>query len=202
MPLNLANILTWHRMLAIPLLVAIYLTPWDGMGMGWRNVVATVLFTVAAITDWVDGYVARRFGQQTPFGAFLDPVADKLLVCVALVMLLELDRVGAIVASIIIGREIAISALREWMATMGARKSVAVNSLGKFKTAAQMTAIPLLLYDGPLNWLGLPAQWGARPLGTWLIYVAAVLTLWSMGYYLWQAWPQLRKVGSSPAGGH
>jgi cardiolipin synthase len=194
MPMNLANLLTWQRMLAIPLLVAVYFFPWEGFGTGWRNIVATVLFVVAAITDWVDGYVARRFGQQTAFGAFLDPVADKLLVCVALVMLLELDRVGSIVASIIIGREIAISALREWMATMGARKSVAVNSLGKFKTAAQMTAIPLLLYDGHLQWLGLPAQWTTRPLGTWLIYAAAVLTLWSMAYYLRQAWPQLREV--------
>lgn len=195
MPLNFANLLTWQRMLAIPLLVAVYAVPLDGVGIGVRNIVATVLFVVAAVTDWFDGYVARRFGQQTPFGAFLDPVADKLLVCVALVMLLDLSRIGAIVASIIIGREIAISALREWMATMGARKSVAVSSVGKFKTAAQMTAIPLLLFDGPLDWLGLPAQWDAQRLGTWLIWVAAVLTLWSMAYYLRQAWPQLTRHG-------
>ena len=191
MPLNFATLLTWQRMLAIPLLVAIYAVPLDGVGIGPRNIVATILFVVAAVTDWFDGYVARRFGQQTPFGAFLDPVADKLLVCVALVMLLDLGRIGAIVASIIIGREIAISALREWMATMGARKSVAVSSVGKFKTAAQMTAIPLLLFDGSLTWLGLPPEWDAHRLGTWLIWAAAVLTLWSMGYYLRQAWPQL-----------
>ena len=194
MPSNFATFLTWQRMLAIPLLVAVYAVPWEGVGIGPRNIVATILFVVAAITDWFDGYVARRFGQQTPFGAFLDPVADKLLVCVALVMLLSLGRIGAIVASIIIGREIAISALREWMATMGQRKSVAVSSVGKFKTAAQMTAIPLLLFDGRLDWLGLPAQWDGQRLGTWLIWVAAVLTLWSMAYYLRQAWPQLTQA--------
>ena len=196
MPSNFATFLTWQRMLAIPLLVAVYAVPWEGVGIGVRNIIATVLFVVAAVTDWFDGYVARRFGQQTPFGAFLDPVADKLLVCVALVMLLSLGRIGAIVASIIIGREIAISALREWMATMGQRKSVAVSSVGKFKTAAQMTAIPLLLYDGRLDWLGLPAAWDGQRLGTWLIWVAAVLTLWSMAYYLRQAWPQLKQAGS------
>ncbi len=200
MPLNFANLLTWQRMLAIPLLVAVYAVPLDGVGIGVRNITATALFIVAAVTDWFDGYVARRFGQLTPFGAFLDPVADKLLVCVALVMLLDLGRIGAIVASIIIGREIAISALREWMATMGARKSVAVSSVGKFKTAAQMTAIPLLLFDGPLDWLGLPLEWDGQRLGTWLIWVAAVLTLWSMAYYLRQAWPQLKRSGQPPGG--
>lgn len=197
MPSNFANFLTWLRMLAIPLLVAIYAVPLEGVGISVRNTVATTLFVVAAVTDWFDGYIARRFGQQTPFGAFLDPVADKLLVCVALVMLLDLGRIGAIVAAIIIGREIAISALREWMATMGARKSVAVSSVGKFKTAAQMTAIPLLLYDGPLDWLGLPLTWDGQRLGTWLIWVAAVLTLWSMAYYLRQAWPQLKQSGQA-----
>ena len=187
MPFNLPNLLTWQRILAIPLLVAVYLWPWEGWSMQSRNLVATVIFVLAAVTDWVDGYLARRLGQQTPFGAFLDPVADKLLVCVALVMLLELGRVDSGVAAIIIGREIAISALREWMATIGARRSVAVSSLGKLKTVLQLIAIPLLLFHGRL--------FGAidtQLLGTWLIYVAAILTLWSMGYYLKQAWPQLR----------
>ncbi len=187
MRVNLPNLLTWQRILAIPLLVAVYLVPWDGWTLQSRNLVATVIFVLAAVTDWVDGYLARRLGQQTAFGAFLDPVADKLLVCVALVMLLDLQRVGALVASIIIGREIAISALREWMATMGARKSVAVSSVGKFKTGAQLTAIPLLLYDERLR-----DGFHSRELGTWLIWIAAVLTLWSMAYYLRQAWPQLR----------
>jgi cardiolipin synthase (CMP-forming) len=187
MPFNLPNLLTWQRILAIPLLVAVYLVPWEGWSMQSRNLVATVIFVLAAVTDWVDGYLARRLGQQTPFGAFLDPVADKLLVCVALVMLLELGRVDSGVAAIIIGREIAISALREWMATIGARRSVAVSSLGKLKTVLQLVAIPLLLFHGRLLDLI-----DTQRLGTWLIYVAAILTLWSMGYYLKQAWPQLR----------
>jgi CDP-diacylglycerol--glycerol-3-phosphate 3-phosphatidyltransferase len=164
--------------------------PWEGWDLHSRNLVATIIFVLAAITDWVDGYLARRLGQQTAFGAFLDPVADKLLVCVALVMLLELDRVASGVAAIIIGREIAISALREWMATIGARRSVAVSSVGKFKTILQLVAFPLLLFHDPL--FGLI---DTQKLGTWLIYVAAVLTLWSMGYYLKQAWPQLRTGG-------
>jgi cardiolipin synthase (CMP-forming) len=190
MPLNLPNLLTWQRILAIPLLVAVYLVPWEGWSMHSRNIVATVIFVLAAVTDWVDGYLARRLGQQTPFGAFLDPVADKLLVCVALVMLLELGRVASGVAAIIIGREIAISALREWMATIGARRSVAVSSMGKLKTVLQLVAIPLLLFHDRL--FGVV---DTRLLGTWLIYLAAILTLWSMGYYLKQAWPQLRSGG-------
>jgi CDP-diacylglycerol--glycerol-3-phosphate 3-phosphatidyltransferase/cardiolipin synthase len=190
MPLNLPNLLTWQRILAIPLLVAVYLVPWEGWSMHSRNIVATVIFVLAAVTDWVDGYLARRLGQQTPFGAFLDPVADKLLVCVALVMLLELGRVASGVAAIIIGREIAISALREWMATIGARRSVAVSSMGKLKTVLQLVAIPLLLFHDRL--FGIV---DTRLLGTWLIYLAAILTLWSMGYYLKQAWPQLRSGG-------
>ncbi len=190
MPLNLPNLLTWQRILAIPLLVAVYLVPWEGWSMHSRNIVATVIFVLAAVTDWVDGYLARRLGQQTPFGAFLDPVADKLLVCVALVMLLELGRVASGVAAIIIGREIAISALREWMATIGARRSVAVSSMGKLKTVLQLVAIPLLLFHDRLF-----GVIDTRLLGTWLIYLAAILTLWSMGYYLKQAWPQLRSGG-------
>ncbi|MCZ8102384.1 MAG: CDP-diacylglycerol--glycerol-3-phosphate 3-phosphatidyltransferase, partial [Burkholderiales bacterium] len=147
---NLPILLTWLRMLAIPLLVAVYLLPAETASMPMRNLLGTVVFVAAAVTDWFDGWLARRLGQTTSFGAFLDPVADKLLVCAALVLLLELQRVDALVAIIIIGREIAISALREWMAGMGARKSVAVHSLGKLKTVAQLVAIPMLLYHQPL----------------------------------------------------
>ncbi len=181
---NLPTLLTWARVIAIPLLVAVFFLP---LHVGAQNVIATVLFVGAAITDWLDGWLARKLGQTSAFGAFLDPVADKLLVCVALVMLVDLGRIDAIVASIIVGRELTISALREWMAQMGARASVAVHSIGKFKTAAQMIAIPLLLYDGRLGNLvhtHLP--------GIWLIWVAAVLTVWSMLYYLRRAWPFLR----------
>ena len=184
---NLPTLLTWLRMLAIPLLVAIYLLPGDPSSMPTRNLLGTVVFVAAAVTDWVDGWLARRLGQVSAFGAFLDPVADKLLVCTALVLLLQLQRVDALVAVVIIGREITISALREWMAGMGARASVAVHSMGKLKTVAQLVAIPMLLYHQPL--------FGVVPvheIGTWLVYGAALLTLWSMLYYLRQAWPHLR----------
>jgi cardiolipin synthase len=184
---NLPILLTWLRMLAIPLLVAVYLVPAETASMPARNLLGTVVFVAAAITDWFDGWLARRLGQTTSFGAFLDPVADKLLVCAALVLLLDLQRVDALVAIIIVGREIAISALREWMAGMGARKSVAVHSIGKLKTVAQLVAIPMLLYHQPLFGV-VPVQ----RIGTWLIWVAALLTLWSMFYYLRQAWPLLR----------
>jgi CDP-diacylglycerol--glycerol-3-phosphate 3-phosphatidyltransferase len=184
---HLPNLLTWLRMLAIPLLVAVYLLPGDALSLGMRNLLGTVIFVAAAITDWFDGWLARRMQVVSSFGAFLDPVADKLLVCAALVLLLDLQRVDAIVAVVIIGREIAISALREWMASVGARTSVAVHSIGKFKTVAQLVAIPMLLYHQPLFGV-LPVQ----RVGTWLVYAAAVLTLWSMFYYLRQAWPHLK----------
>jgi len=184
MVLNLPTLLTWTRVLAIPLLVAVFYLPLSGPA---QNLVATALFVAAAITDWLDGWLARRWGQTSAFGAFLDPVADKLIVCVALVMLVSLGRVDAIVAAIIVGRELTISALREWMAQIGARTSVAVHSIGKFKTIAQLVAIPMLLYDRPL--FGLLDTHG---IGTWLIYAAAILTVWSMTYYLRRAWPYLR----------
>lgn len=187
---NLPNVLTWLRILAIPLLVAVYLVPFEGIGMATRNQVATAVFVAAAVTDWVDGWLARRLGQTSAFGAFLDPVADKLLVCTALVLLLQMQRVAAVVAVVIIGREIAISALREWMAGTGARASVAVHSIGKLKTIAQLVAIPMLLFHQPLFGV-IPVQ----QIGTWLIYAAAFLTLWSMVYYLRQAWPYLRDSG-------
>jgi len=184
MPMNLPNLLTWLRMLAIPLLVGVFYVPLQPEA---RNLIATVIFVAAAITDWIDGWLARRLGQTSAFGAFLDPVADKLLVCAALVMLVELNRVDALIAVIIIGREITISALREWMAQVGARSSVAVHSVGKFKTIAQLVAIPMLLFHAPL--FGLV---DCALLGRWLLVVAAILTVWSMFYYLRRAWPYLR----------
>jgi len=149
--------------------------------------VATTLFVLFALTDWLDGWLARRLNQTSAFGAFLDPVADKILICASLLVLLEHGRVEALVALIIIGREIAISALREWMAHIGASRSVAVHMLGKLKTVAQMVAIPFLLYDGPLFGLLHTRVWG-----NWLMYVAAVLTIWSMVYYLRKAIPEIR----------
>jgi CDP-diacylglycerol--glycerol-3-phosphate 3-phosphatidyltransferase/cardiolipin synthase len=151
-----------------------------------KNALATGLFIFAALTDWLDGYLARRMKQESAFGQFLDPVADKLIVAAALLVLLNMDRVQVWVALVIIGREITISALREWMAQVGASKSVAVHMVGKLKTTAQLVAIPFLLFDGTLfGWLN------AALIGTWLIWVAAFLTLWSMFYYLQKALPQL-----------
>ncbi len=186
MPLNLPILLTWARIVLIPMFVGVYYLPDAWMPLATKNLVATLFFIVAAVTDWFDGYLARRWNQTSQFGAFLDPVADKLMVTAALLVLLEFQRVEEWVALIIIGREIAISALREWMAQIGAGKSVAVSSIGKIKTAAQMVAIPLLLFNGSLL--------GVMPsvrIGTWLIYVAAVLTVISMLYYMRQAWPQI-----------
>lgn len=185
MPLNIPNLLTWARILMIPLFVGVFYSPWHWLTPSQQNLWATVLFVAAAITDWFDGWLARKLGQTSAFGAFLDPVADKLMVAAALVILIQLGRLDAVVAFIIIGREIAISALREWMAKIGAAKSIAVSFIGKLKTAAQMVAIPMLLYHDRL--LSLEPQ----VVGTWLIYVAAVLTLWSMAYYLRKAWPEI-----------
>ena len=150
-----------------------------------QNFVATAAFLVAAVTDWVDGWLARKLNQTSAFGAFLDPVADKLMVAAALVMLVQLNRADAMLAFIIIGREIAISALREWMAKIGAAKSVAVSLIGKLKTIAQMTAIPMLLWNTPIGLLNI------HLLGTWSLWIAALLTLWSMVYYLRKAWPEI-----------
>jgi CDP-diacylglycerol--glycerol-3-phosphate 3-phosphatidyltransferase len=182
--LTLPTLLTWARIVAIPLIIAIYSLPVD---MATRNLAATILFIIVALTDWLDGWLARKLNQTSSFGAFLDPVADKFLVCAALLMLLQLARVGALVALIIIGREIAISALREWMAQIGASRSVAVHMIGKLKTTAQMVAIPFLLYDGPLFQVIDTHLWG-----TMLIYIACVLTIWSMVYYMQKALPEIR----------
>ena len=187
MPFNIPNLLTWLRILLIPLFVGIFYFEKSWVSLPNQNLVATVIFTLAAVTDWFDGWLARKLNQTSAFGAFLDPVADKLMVAAALIVLLQLGRVDAIVVLIIIGREITISALREWMAQLGESKSVAVSFLGKIKTVSQMVAIPLLLYDDMLG------RFDPHLVGTWLIYAAAVLTLISMGYYLKMALPQINK---------
>jgi cardiolipin synthase (CMP-forming) len=183
MPLNVPNLLTWLRIVLIPLFVGIFYVEKSWVSVPNQNLVATVIFTAAAVTDWLDGWLARKLNQTSAFGAFLDPVADKLMVAAALITLVQLSRVDAIIALIIIGREITISALREWMANIGQARSVAVSMLGKVKTASQMIAIPLLLYHDNLGAFD-PQQWG-----TWLIYIAAVLTLVSMALYLKVALP-------------
>lgn len=185
MPFNIPILLTWLRIVLIPLMIAIYYIPDSWIDWIGRDMAAMLVFVIAGLTDWLDGYLARRWNETSAFGAFLDPVADKLVVAAALIMLVQLGRLDAILAAIIIGREITISALREWMAQIGAQKSVAVSMIGKIKTVAQMTSIPMLLYHAPINGIDI------QRLGTWLIYVAAVLTLWSMGYYMQMAWPHL-----------
>lgn len=182
---NLPTLLTWARIVAIPLIVGVFYL--DSLDMASRNLTATVMFVVFAATDWADGYLARRLNQTSAFGAFLDPVADKFLVCASLLVLVHLDRADVFVALIIIGREIAISSLREWMAIIGATKSVAVHMLGKLKTTVQMVAIPFLLYDAKLFGMVDTALWGH-----WLIWISAVLTVWSMVYYLQKALPEIR----------
>jgi CDP-diacylglycerol--glycerol-3-phosphate 3-phosphatidyltransferase len=176
---NFPLFLTWCRIMAIPLFVAVLYVPEDWIAEKTRNVISMWIFIGAAVTDWLDGYLARRWNQTTSFGAFLDPVADKLMVAAALIVLTEFGRIYAIVALIIIGREITISALREWMAQIGQSKSVAVNMAGKAKTVAQLIAIPFLLYDDRLFGL-----FETRPVGHVLISVAAIITLWSMVVYL------------------
>ncbi|TDN96163.1 MULTISPECIES: CDP-diacylglycerol--glycerol-3-phosphate 3-phosphatidyltransferase [Halomonas] len=178
--MNIPNLLTLARILSIPLLVLLFYLPF-----AWSMPLAAALFALAAVTDWLDGYLARRWNQSTPFGAFLDPVADKLMVAVALALLIE--RYEAIwltlPALVIIGREIVISALREWMAEMGKRGQVAVSWIGKVKTTLQMIALLVLLAFAPGTPLAL--------LGVVTLYVAALLTLWSMFLYLKAAWPHL-----------
>jgi CDP-diacylglycerol--glycerol-3-phosphate 3-phosphatidyltransferase/cardiolipin synthase len=185
MPLNLPNLLTWLRIILIPLFVGIFYFEKSWVSGPNQNLVATIIFTAAAVTDWLDGWLARKLNQTSAFGAFLDPVADKLMVAAALIILIQLERVDAIIALIIIGREITISALREWMANIGAAKSVAVSFLGKIKTTSQMLAIPLLLYHDPLG------AFDPQQVGTWLIVLAALLTLSSMAYYVKVALPQV-----------
>lgn len=181
MPVNIPNLLTLLRLALIPVFVLAFYLP-----SHWAGALAALVFAVASATDWLDGYLARRLDQGTPFGAFLDPVADKIMVAVALVLLVaDRDDVWfALLASVIIGREIVVSALREWMAELGRRTSVAVSYVGKVKTAMQMLAIVVLL--SARTW----PQW-LETLGYAALWIAALLTLWSMCIYLKAAWPAL-----------
>ena len=181
---NVPTLFTWGRIIAIPLVVGVF---YLGLEDRLQNLLATLLFIVVALTDWADGYLARRLNMTSSFGAFLDPVADKFLICAALLVLVHEQRLHALVALVIIGREIAISALREWMAHIGASRSVAVSMLGKVKTVVQMVALPFLLYHGTLFGVIDTAFWG-----TILIVASAVLTIWSMVYYLRKALPEIR----------
>ncbi len=182
--LTIPTLMTWARIVAIPLIVGVFYLPIDPAS---RNLIATVMFVVFAATDWLDGFLARKLNQVSSFGAFLDPVADKFLVCACVLVLVHLQRADVFVALIIIGREIAISALREWMAQIGASRSVAVHMIGKLKTVMQMVAIPFLLFDGMLFGLIDTRTWGL-----WLIWIAAIMTVWSMAYYLKKALPEIR----------
>ena len=188
---NVPNILTVLRIALIPVFVGIFYLPKDAMTLAafpahWVNLTATIVFALAAVSDWLDGYWARKFNQMSGFGAFLDPVADKLMVAAALIVLVEFERIGAVIALIIIGREIAISALREWMANIGKSSNVAVAMIGKIKTAAQMVAILLLLYYDSIG------HFNTKLVGQVLIVIAAILTLVSMAYYLKAAWPVMK----------
>ncbi len=186
--MNIPNTLTLFRIVLIPVLVLVFYLPYT-----WSFLASAVIFTLAALTDWLDGYLARKLDQSTPFGAFLDPVADKLMVAVALALLIERFEVWyfTLPAMVIIGREIVISALREWMAELGKRTNVAVSQIGKLKTVFQMVSIVVLLAATP-GQFGLLLQ-----LGYALLYLAAILTLWSMVIYLRAAWPEFQLQGNS-----
>lgn len=189
MTYTIPNLITLVRIGLIPVFVLVYWLPY-----AWAPIWAAWIFIIAGITDWLDGYLARRLQQSSPFGAFLDPVADKLIVATALVLLVADPTVQAsvfssalfaVTAAVIIGREITVSALREWMAELGERASVAVSIIGKLKTLLQIVAISMLVYK--YDFLGMPTI----IVGEWLLYLAAALTLWSMGMYLKAAWPAL-----------
>lgn len=186
MPWNIPIFLTWLRVLLIPVLIALFYLPGTWFDTHTISLTAAAVFALAALTDWFDGFLARLWKQTSDFGAFLDPVADKLMVAVALLLLVKLDRTHVLFAIIIIGREITISALREWMAQMGKRNSVAVATIGKLKTVAQMTAIFLLLTNiTDLNGFNLAL------IGNILMFIASILTIWSMFYYLKMAWKEI-----------
>lgn len=178
--MSIPNIITSLRIILIPVIVIVYYLPFS-----WSNILAAIIFVIAALSDWLDGYLARKWNQHTPFGAFFDPVADKLIVAIALVMLVaEYPSIWmSLSAMVIIGREIVISALREWMAELGKRTSVAVSYVGKLKTTLQMVAIIILLVGEPGSWIG--------NLGLFALVAASVLTLWSMFIYLRAAWSDL-----------
>jgi CDP-diacylglycerol--glycerol-3-phosphate 3-phosphatidyltransferase len=188
MKLTVPTILTLMRILLIPVLVLVFYLPWK-----WTNFAAAFVFVVASVTDWLDGWIARRYDQSSAFGAFLDPVADKLMVAVALLLIVQKHPTPwmALWAAVIIGREIAVSALREWMAELGQRAQVKVATIGKIKTIVQMVALTILLYF-------VPERFGDKPsipfvIGDWLLAAAALLTLWSGLAYLHAAWPTLRE---------
>lgn len=192
MRITVPTILTLLRIGMIPIFVLCFYLP-----ASWSNIAATVVFGMAAVTDWLDGYLARRLRETSAFGAFLDPVADKLMVATALVLLVDINPTPypgaflAIAAAVIIGREITISALREWMAELGANAKVAVSYVGKVKTTAQMVALLLLLYREPIGGIS------AATVGFWLLYLAAGLTLWSMFLYVRTAWPDLMETSDT-----
>ena len=181
---SIPTLLTWARIALIPVFVVFFYLP-----VTWTNYAPVLIFFLAGVTDWLDGYLARSLNQTSKFGAFLDPVADKLMVGVALVFLVQANPTPwmALAAAIIIGREIAVSSLREWMAELGARASVAVSALGKVKTSAQMLAIGMLLYHEPIK------AFNVYGTGMVLLYIAATLTLWSMFIYLRAAWPMFKE---------
>ena len=183
--MNIPNLLTLLRIALIPVFVATFYAPWSG-----ANILTAFIFAIAAITDWFDGYLARRWHQTSAFGAFLDPVADKLIVAVALVLLVQAHPTPwvAIPAAVIICREITISALREWMAELGESAKVSVSYIGKVKTTAQLVALPMLIYKEPLFGI-IPVD----EIGFYLLYLAAILTLWSMATYLRGAWSTIKK---------
>lgn len=189
MQLNFPTVLTFMRIFLIPVFVAVFYLPFL-----WVHLATAAIFGLAALTDWLDGYLARRWNQTSSFGAFLDPVADKLMVAVALILLVQQHPsiVFTVPAMIIVGREIAVSALREWMAELGNRASVAVSVIGKFKTIAQMVALLLLLYQDPIGMLP------TTTVGMVLLYIAALLTLWSMVIYIRAAWPILMGRQKTP----
>jgi CDP-diacylglycerol--glycerol-3-phosphate 3-phosphatidyltransferase len=184
MPLNIPNSLTLFRIALIPVFMLFFFLPFK-----WAAPASALIFTLASLTDWLDGYLARKLGQFSNFGAFLDPVADKLMVIAALVLLVYYDGriIMVIPAVVIIGREIAVSALREWMSELGSRASIAVSWLGKVKTTTQMIAIILLLWRYDIAWIPV------YELGMLLLYISTVLTLWSMFNYLQAAWPTMRE---------
>jgi len=183
---NIPNSLTWLRIALLPAFIAVFYIPSDSLSIEVRNITGVLLFVMAGLTDWLDGFLARKLQQSSAFGAFLDPVADKCVIVVALILLVDFGRTNAILAMIIISREIAVSALREWMAEIGRRNSVAVNWIGKFKTGMQIAAILVLLWANPLI-PHLSTLW----LGNVLMWIAAILTIWSMLYYLNMAMGEL-----------
>ena len=189
MTMTLPTKLTVLRILMLPVFIVLFYIPVFGI----NNYLLTGLFFLAGITDWFDGYLARRMKLQSDFGAFLDPVADKLMVSVVLVLLVSVHPgwLLAIPATVIIGRELTISALREWMANVGERTKVAVSIIGKFKTTAQMVAIGFLLFEDPIG------EFPTLEIGYVLLYLAAILTLWSMYIYLQAAWPSLNSANES-----